>query len=143
MRRRAYGRTRQNAAHPTLLRSGGVGTLLAGVLFVAWGYLDQTNAPPYFYTLAHALSLIVPALFAVGMVALYASVARRTAWPVKVGIFLSLIASALGLAQGLFSVPATSTYMYYALWWFPAVLPPSVWIAVLPTGLLLAGVGTV
>jgi hypothetical protein len=109
MHRRAYGRTRQNSAHPTLLRSGGVGAFLAGVFFVAWGYLDHTNAPPYFYTFVHALSLIVPALFALGMAALYASGVRRTAWPVKVGIFLSLIASVLGLAQGLFSVPATST----------------------------------
>lgn len=40
MRRTACGRTRQHSAHPNLLlRSGGVGAILAGVLFVALGYL--------------------------------------------------------------------------------------------------------
>ena len=112
-------------------------------VFRSMGLSRPYECPPYFYTFVHALSLIVPALFALGMAALYASGVRCTAWPVKVGIFLSLIASVLGLAQGLFSVPATSKYMYYALWWYPAILPPSVWIAVLPTGLLLAGVGTI
>jgi hypothetical protein len=110
------------------------------VLFVAWGYLDQPNAPPYFYTVVHALSLIVPTLFAAGLTALYAFRARNMAWPGKVGILLSLIASALGIAQGFVSAPVASWYAPYALAWCLVTLPHSLWVPVLPAGLFLAGV---
>jgi hypothetical protein len=138
MRRTTREPDREPAASSKLLRSGGVGAALAGLLFVAWGYLDQKNAPPYFYALADVLALIVPALFMVGLAALYARCAGRTAWPAKAGISLGLIGSALGAVKALVKVAAPSLYPHNA----PsdrALLLLSVWTPMLFAGLLLAG----
>jgi hypothetical protein len=130
---------REPAASSKLLRAGGIGAVLAGALFVAWGYLDQKNAPLYFYALADVLALIVPALFMVGLATLYARCAGRTAWPGAAGIILGLIGSALGALKALVKVAAVlSLYPPNALS-DRALLPLSVWTPTLFTGLLLVG----
>jgi len=45
----------------------GLETMLAGMLFGAWDYLDKDDAPSYFEVIADALSLIVPLLLLVGL----------------------------------------------------------------------------
>jgi hypothetical protein len=141
MQRTAHQQTRDPSTHPNLLRAGGIGAVLAGVLFVAWGYLDQENAPPYFYALVHVLASIVPALFAVGLVALYALGARQMAWPGKLGMLLGLLASVVGTARGLVYAATTSWYAHDVLRGYPTLL--NLWMPTLFAGLLVAGVGAV
>jgi hypothetical protein len=135
MRRTTREPERDSAASPRLRRSGGVGAILAGALFVAWGYLDQKSAPPYFYALAHVLALIVPALFVVGLAALYSRCAKQTAWLGKTSIILGLIGSALGALKALVNMTVPSLHPHNVL----LVLPLSVWTPALFTGLLFAG----
>jgi len=130
---------RDPAASPQLLRAGGVGAVLAGSLFVAWGYLDQKNAPPYFYALAHALALIVPALFMLGLAALYLRCAGRTTRFGEAGIILGLIGSALGASRALIRMAVPSLYLHNALS-VGTLLLLGVWTPTLFVGLLLAGV---
>ena len=138
MRRTTREPERDPTASPRLRRSGGVGAVLAGALFVAWGYLDQKNAPPYFYALAHVLSLIVPALFVVGLAALYSRCAKQTAWPGKAGIILGFIGSTLGALKALVNITMPSFHPHNVL--LALTLPPlSVWTPLLFAGLLFAG----
>ncbi len=130
---------RNPTASPWLHRSGGVGAVLAGVLFVAWGYLDQKIAPQYFNILAQVLALVVPVLFMVGLVALYARCSGRTAWAGEAGIILGLIGSALGALKALMNVTMSSFHPQNVLVYW-ALLPLGVWTPALFAGLLLAGI---
>jgi hypothetical protein len=55
----------------TLLRSSGLGTVLAGVLFMVWGYIHRPNLPMYLWVAVGVLSLVVPAVFIVRLVGLH------------------------------------------------------------------------
>jgi hypothetical protein len=127
---------RDPAASRKLLRLGGIGAVLAGVLFVAWGYLDQEYAPLYFYYLVHVLGFIVPLLFTVALATLYARFLRQTFWLGKIGIILTSIGSSLGIVDGL--VIAVSVYTHNAVSGRILRLL-DLWTPTLFTGLLLSG----
>src|SRR5215210_2075193 len=81
-----------------LLQSGGYGALLAGVLFVTWGYVHRNDAPWYFDDVATALSFVVPALFLAGSVGLFALCKGLVDLIGKLGLILCIAGSAMGLA---------------------------------------------
>jgi hypothetical protein len=94
------------------------------------------ECPPYFYDLVHVLALIVPVLFMVGLAALYARCAGRTAWLGKTEIILSFIGSVLGAVKGLVNASVPSLYPYSALSGRIHLLL-DVWTPALFAGLLL------
>lgn len=147
MRRTTFGRTRQHSAHSNLLRSGGIGAILAGVLFAAWGYLDQNNAPLYFDVMAYMLAAIVPTLFVVGLATLLARYAGRATRLAQTGIVVGLIGSVLGTVRNFEDVAWHLWHTYDPTRGYLALLfhvwVPAVWIPMLFTGLVLGGIGAV
>jgi hypothetical protein len=138
MRRPTREPERDFAASPMLLRSGALAAVLAGVLFVAWGYFDQEYAPLYFYLIVRVLAFIVPLLFTVGLATLYVRSSERTDWLGKTGIIFASIGSALGAVKGLVKVAVPYLYPYNALSG-RILLLLGVWTPTLFAGLLLGG----
>lgn len=125
-----------------LLRSGGFGTIVAGVLFALWGYLHQDSAPRYFNVIAHLLAGIVPALFMVGLTTLWARCAGRATRLARTGLVVGLVGSALGIVRSLVDLAVPTLYPHDALSGRTlAVL--DVWTPTLFSGLLLVGVALV
>src|SRR5215210_3354781 len=83
---------------PILHRPGGIGALLAGVLFATWGYVHRDDAPWYFDALATVLSFVVPALFLLGSTGLYVLCKGRVGRVGNFGLVLTLTGSAMGVA---------------------------------------------
>lgn len=83
-----------------LIRWSGLGAVLAGVLFAAWGYIDNDDASSYFAVIEEALSFIVPILWLVGLGGLYAQCGGREGRAGRlgeVGFNLGFLASVLGV----------------------------------------------
>ncbi len=124
-----------------LLRSGGFGALLAGVLFATWGYVHSDDAPWYFDAIAGALNIVVPALFLMGLIGLFVLCKGLVGRIGKVGLVLGLAGSAMGIAYAVpWSAFATREDSLSLLvldtvlvWWLHIIL----------TGLPLLGISTV
>src|SRR5215203_7262597 len=99
MRRTAYDRTRPVTSRTT--RWAGSGAMLAGALFVLWGYLEEGEAPPYREAIADVLSFLVPALFLVGLVGLYGRCRRRVGRLGGAGLMLGSFGAGLGSVKSL------------------------------------------
>ena len=147
MRRQTHNRARHHSGHATLLSLGGIGGVLAGMLFVAWGYLDQKNAPLYFDVIVDMLAVIVPALFTLGLATLWTRCAGRAPRLAQTGIVTGLVGSALGTVRNLEHVAGHLWHTYAPTTGYPALLlnvwVPIVWVPMLFAGLLLGGVGAV
>jgi hypothetical protein len=147
MRRTAHKRTRRHSGHPTLLRLGGIGGVLAGVLFVAWGYLDQKNAPLYFDAIVDMLAVIVPALFMLGLATLWKRCVGRAPRLAQTAIVIGLVGSGLGTVRNLEHVAGYLWHTYAPTTGYPALLlnvwVPILWTPILFAGLLLGGVGAI
>jgi hypothetical protein len=125
-----------------LVRSGGFGSLLAGVLFVTWGYVHRDEAPWYFDAMVGPLNFIVPALFLVGLAGLYLLCEGRVGRIGKVGLVLSIAGSAMGVAYAFpWSTFATRDDWLSSLAWLDTLLVW--WEHVLLAGLPLAGIAAV
>jgi hypothetical protein len=133
---------RDLAGSSILVRSGGFGALLVGVLFAVWGYVHRTDAPWYFDALATALSYVVPALFLVGVVGLRVVCEGRVGRVGRIGSILSLTGSAMGVA---YAVPwsdfAAREDWLSSLAWLDIILVW--WLQVFLTGLPLVGLAAV
>ncbi len=148
MRRTAYQQTGRHSGPPALLlRLGGVGAVLGGVLFVAWGYLDQKAAPLYYDVVVDKLAVIVPTLFVLGLAALWRRGAGRALRLTQAGIVVGLTGAALATIRNLEDVAGYLWHTYAPSTGYPALLlylwVPIVWVPMLLTGLLLSGVGVV
>ena len=125
-----------------LLRSGGFGALLAGVLFATWGYVHRDNAPWYFDALATVLSFLVPSLFLVALVGSCLLCYRRVGWLGMTGFALGLTGSAMGVAYAVpWSTFATREDWLSSLAWLDT--PLVWWLQVFLAGLPLAGIAAV
>jgi hypothetical protein len=126
----------------TLLRSGGLGALLAGVLFPIWGYVHRDHAPWYFDVLATVLSFVVPALFLLGLLGLCVLCQGRVGRIGKVGLVLALGGSAMGVGYAVpWSFFATREDWLSSLAWLDT--PLVWWLQVFLAGLPLVGIAAV
>jgi len=126
-----------------LHRSGVAGALLAGVLFVTWGYVHRSNAPPYLDAMSRVLNFIVPTLFLLGLLGLYVHFEKQRVGRVgRMGLVLALVGSAMGAAYAIpWSAFATRGDWLSMLARLDIVL---VWgLEVMLIGVLLAGVAAV
>jgi hypothetical protein len=109
---------RRNRNAPSLfLRACGVAAALAGVLFVAWGYLHTGGDPygygdpyqPYLDSTIAALAVLVPALFLAGVAGLAGlhtfrrgrAVLLLVALVASMGFVLSFAGAAVGVVRGI------------------------------------------
>ena len=130
----------------SLLPWSGLGTMLAGVLFGAWGYLHKDGAPSQLEVIADALSLIVPLLFLVSLTGFYVWGRGRENWRLGwVGLIFGIVGSGLGFAYRLMDLSGSlSTADRYGF----AVgkgLPPQLldWFPWFLLGLTLVGIASV
>jgi hypothetical protein len=107
-----------HAAYPILLRWCGVASVLGGVLFVAWGYIDRPDIPENLMAVIHVLAFVVPALL------LAAVVGVSVLWGSRLGM-LGLMGMALAM---------------YAWGW--RVVGLADWVLFMLTGLTLMGIAT-
>jgi hypothetical protein len=109
-----------------LLRWCGFASLLGGVLFVVWGYIDRPNIPENLKAAIHVLAFVVPTLFLVAVVGLSVLLRSRLGMLGWMGMALAVYAwgwSVVGAIVG-------------EEW--PDYLPT--WLLFMLTGLTLMGV---
>ena len=142
MRQTSY-RTREASKSPwTLLRLGGYSSLLAGVLFVIWGYVHRIGAPWYLDVTATVLSYVVPALFFVALMGLFTLCRERVGRIGKFGFVLGLAASAMGVAYAVpWSAFASRDDWLTSLVWLDT--PLVWWLHLLLIGIPLVGISAV
>jgi hypothetical protein len=135
-------RPREALRGPWILRLGGCGSVLAGVLFVIWGYVHRNGAPWYLDVTATVLSYVVPALFFVALMGLFALCREQVGWAGKFGFVLGLAASAMGVAYAVpWSAFASRDDWLSSLVWLDT--PLVWWLHLLLIGIPLAGISTV
>ena len=142
MRQASY-RTRVESKSPwILLRLGGYSSLLAGVLFVVWGYVHRIDAPWYLDVTATVLSYVVPALFFVALMGLFTVWRGRVGRIGKFGFVLGLAASAMGVV---YAIPwwafASRDDWLASLVWLDT--PLVWWLHLLLIGIPLVGISAV
>jgi hypothetical protein len=131
-----------------LIRSCGLGAILAGALFAAWGYIHGEFVPSaYLEAATVTLAIVVPTLFLVGLAGLYTQCNKRVSWLGKVGFVLGLIGSAVGSVRGLEEL--IGWYGAHVLGYTNAtarglLLNPWIdWLPLLFVGLSLVGIATI
>jgi hypothetical protein len=128
-----------HCAHSAHLRSCGIGTVLAGLLFVVWGYVDRPHLPPYLGVVVNFLSCVVPALFLAGVVGLSVLCGRRVGALGWMGLVLVSCGSIWGVVHGIAYVDPLYLYLVdkrvstYPVHWLTPTL----------TGLTLVGLAIV
>lgn len=127
--RRPKSESEGNNTSSALVRWGGAGAVLAGVLFVAWGYIDADDAPSYLVAVDYALGFVVPLLFLTGLVGLCARCGGRAGRLGELGFILGFLGSGLGVLH----------HVHLEMGW-PHVFNwlPGLWI-----GLTLVGVAAI
>lgn len=119
----------------------GLGAILGGLLFAAWGYMHGNDAPSYFAAIEDALGFVVPLLFLVGLAGLYARCRGRAGRLGGVGFVLGFVGSGLGLVNRFEVVHAPIwAYVVGARGWSPLLL---IWLTWLLVGLTLVGITTI
>ncbi len=126
-------------SHRILLRGCGLAAILAGVLFVVWGYVHRDGAPAYLTHIANTLGFVVPLLFLLGLAGLCARCKGRVGRPGIIGLGLGCIGSAGGIVRSV--VDMSAWYAYVAgKGWLYLVLD---WLFLLLAGLTLAGLAAI
>ena len=142
MRQTSHGLRGASRSSRIRLRLGGYGSLLAGVLFVIWGYVHRNGAPWYLDVTATVLSYIVPVLFFVALIGLFALCRDSVGRIAKFGFVLGFVGSAMGVA---YAVPwwafATRDDWLSSLVWLNT--PLSWWLHILLIGIPLVGISAV
>jgi hypothetical protein len=126
-------------AYTILLRSCAVGAVLAGVLFVVWGYIDRPHIPLYLDAVEAVLSLIVPALFLVGLTGLSVLCKRWSGVLGWTGLILALCGPTWGVVDGIADVGPL--YAFFVKLPLPTRLIG--WLLPMLAGLTLVGIATV
>jgi hypothetical protein len=100
---RRAARTRRTAVSSSALtRWGGAAACLAALSYVAWGYLDDSEASAFVMgTLVPALSVATPALFLGGFVGLYSRLAAGGSTLRRIGLLVGMLGTVLGLVHEL------------------------------------------
>jgi hypothetical protein len=126
-------------AYPRLLRWCGLGGILGGVLFVAWGYIDRPNISENLRVATHMLAFAVPVLFLVAVAGLWA-VLRGSRFGVFrwTGMALTIYGSGWGVVR---VIGGESVWVYFAERGWPPYM--SSWLPFVLTGLTLIGIATV
>jgi len=139
MRRVAHEQAYRGSSLAILRSSCGVGASLAGLLFVAWGYVDRPNLPIYLKDVVNFLSWAVPALFLVGTVGLFVLCGRRVGALGWTGLILVSSGSIWGVVDGIANIEPLYGYLTHS------GVPPYLldWLVPMLTGLTLAGVSAV
>jgi hypothetical protein len=141
--RRAAREQADGESSLAILRSScGVGAVLAGLLFMAWGYVDRPHMPLYLTIVVNFLSCVVPALFLAGVVGLSVLCGRRVGALGWTGLVLASYGSVLGVVASIANVQSPLyVYVYLAHRYVSPYLLD--WLALILTGLTLVGIATV
>jgi hypothetical protein len=128
-----------HATYPILLRWCGFASLLGGVLFVVWGYIDRPNIPWNLLAVIHLLAFVVPTLFlaaVVGLCVLWRSRLGMLGW---MGMALAVYAWGWSVVSVI--VGGEAVWAYFAQREWPHYLAS--WLLFMLSGLTLMGVATV
>src|SRR5215211_359923 len=123
-----------------LIRVCGVGSVLGGVLFVAWGYIDRPHISENLRIATHVLAFAVPTLFLVGAVGILALCGGRIGVLGWAGMVLALYGSVLLVVANIVHVEPL-LYWYFAERGWPPSLTE--WLAVMDSGMILVGIAAV
>jgi hypothetical protein len=125
-----------------LVRWGGLGAILAGVLFMVWGYVHTDDAPPYSAAVARALGIVVPLLFVLALAGLHARCKGRASRLRTMTFVPGFVGSGGGVVHGF--MYAFDWYAWYVhvegRVWLSTPLDWSIWLF---AGLTLIGVTTI
>jgi hypothetical protein len=137
--RRAARNLIARATYTSFLRSCGAGAVLAGVLFVVWGYIDRPNGSEMIMVAVHVLSFVVPMLFLAGVVGLFVLCQRWRGGLESAGIVLAFVGSMWGMVVSIANLDAVYAYLAQRGW------PPHLfdWLLLVHTGLVLTGIVTI
>ena len=119
-------------------RPCGVGAVLAGILFLVWGYVDKPHISPYLDAVVNVMSFVVPALFLVGLVGFSVLHVSRIGALGRAGLIITFCGPAWGLAEGLAS--AGPLHAILAELRLPLYLIG--WLLPMLTGLTIVGIAT-
>lgn len=119
----------------------GFGALLAGFLFLVWGYIDKPGIHGSYRIVVNVLAVMVPALFIAGFICLHLRVRDRGSWLGSMGVILVVAGAVWGTIKGFFHMEFKApAHAIVSLQW---VYLPSGWLELLSTGLILTGFTTV
>jgi hypothetical protein len=147
LRSLAHAILRPRVASPAFLRVCGVGAVLAGVLFATWGYLDGGNDAYLVGAATTALSVLVPALFVLGVAGLHARCEGLVGQFGNTGFIITFIGLAAGIVHGLESL--ISWYETYVMGYAHATMSGQLlpglyaWLAWTLVGLSVVGIANV
>jgi hypothetical protein len=112
--------------------------VLAGVSFVAWGFVHRSHAPLYMTIMANTLAFVVPLLFLLGLAGLYARCKGQVGWLGVTGFTLGCLGSAEGIVHGV----ADWSFWYARVagkGWFYLLFD---WLSLVLVGFALVGIAT-
>jgi hypothetical protein len=121
---------------------GGLAAGLGGVLFLVWGYLDRDGASSYFTAIENTLDSIVPLLFLVGLVGLYARCKGRTGWIGGTGFALSFVGAVVGILYSSLDIWACCDHVFADLTQRGVPIILLDWLFWLFIGLTIVGIAT-
>jgi len=109
------------------------------MLFPVWGYVHGSGAARGFAAITHVLAFVVPLLFLVGLIGLYARYEGQLRWLGHTGFVLGFLGSAWGAVHG--AVDITPWYEYVMGRGWPSLL--LAWLPPLLAGLTLVGISVI
>ena len=141
-------------AYPVVLRWCGVASVLGGVLFVVWGYIDRPDIPENLAVVIQGWAFVVTTLFlaaAVGLCVLVGSRLGRLGWMGMVlagyALVSTLVVSATNLVLSATNLVVRAIVETDAAWahfllrkWLQN---PTPWLSLMHTGLTLMGIAIV
>jgi hypothetical protein len=127
-------------AYPSFRRWCGAGAVLAGVLFVVWGYVDRPDVPEGLRIVVNILSSVVPMLFFVVVLGPAVSCTNRRRPLKSTGPVLCLVGSTWGVVGSIANLHPLYAYLAGISGW-PRYLFD--WLLLLQIGLALTGIATV
>jgi hypothetical protein len=126
-------------AYPIFLRWCGAASVLGGVLFVAWGYIDRPSIPENLRAVIHVLPFVVPALFLGAVVGLCVLWGRRFGVLGWMGMALAVYGLGWGVVAGI--VGGEFVRVYFAQRGWAQHLHDSLFFIL--SGLTLVGISTI
>ncbi len=126
------------AAYLNLSRVCGVGAILGGALFVAWGYIDTPGISGGLGLAVRVLSFVVPTLFLAAVVGLLALRGNEPAILGQMGMVLTMYAWGWSLVGAI--VGGEAVWAYFAQRGWPHYLTD--WLLFMLIGLMFVGIAT-